>query len=54
MNCTIAMIVKRNVDCTAYQEAIRMLERLSKFPAKYDDNGMMQRKAVKIQSYFKI
>lgn len=53
MNCTIAMIRKRHVDCTAYLEAMRMLARLSKFPAKYDYNGMIQRKALKIQGYFK-
>lgn len=51
MNCTIAMIRKRDVKMLAYAEGRSVLERLEKFPAKYDD-GMMQRKVEKIQRYY--
>lgn len=51
MNCTIAMIRKREVDMIVYPQGKSVLERLAIFPAKYDD-GMMQRKAEKIQRYF--
>lgn len=51
VNCTIAMIKKRNVDLLAYPEGRSVLTRLAKFPTKYD-NGMMQRKAEKIQRYY--
>ncbi|MEK4386196.1 SMI1/KNR4 family protein [Solibacillus sp. FSL W7-1464] len=51
MNGTITMIKKRNVNILAYPEGRSVLARLKKFPAKYDD-GMMQRKADKIQRYY--
>lgn len=51
MECTIAMIRKRNVNMLAYPEGKSVLARLATFPAKYDD-GMMQRKAEKIQRYY--
>ena len=41
MNCTIAMIKKREVNMLAYPAGISVLDRLQTFPAKYDD-GMMQ------------
>ena len=53
LNCTIAMIRKRNVNLTDYPVAMQMLERLVMFPQKYDYNGMIQRKAEKIRGYFK-
>lgn len=51
MNCTIAMIRKRNINMLAYPEGKSVLARLEKFSAKYDD-GMMQLNAEKIQNYY--
>lgn len=51
MNCTIAMIKKREVNMLAYSAGRSVLNRLKAFPTKYDD-GMMQRKAEKIKRYY--
>ncbi|MER1998215.1 MAG: SMI1/KNR4 family protein [Lysinibacillus sp.] len=51
MNCTIAMIKKREINMLAYPAGISVLNRLKTFPTKYDD-GMMQRKAEKIRRYY--
>lgn len=51
MNCTIAMIKKRDIDMLAYPSGKSVLDRLKVFPEKYDD-GMMQRKAEKIRRYY--
>lgn len=51
MNCTIAMNKKREIDMLACPAGESVLNRLKMFPAKYDD-GMMQRKAEKIQRYY--
>lgn len=51
LDCTIAMIKKRDVNMLAYPAGERILERLKQFPAKYD-NGIMPRKAEKIQRYY--
>lgn len=51
MNCTIAMIKKREINMLAYPAGISVLNRLKTFPTKYDD-GMMQRKAEKIKRYY--
>ena len=50
--CTIGMIRKRDVNLTDYPVAIAMLQLLVTFPPKFDDNGMIQRKAEKIQGYY--
>lgn len=52
LNCTIAMIRKRDLDLTGYPVAMQMLQRLVTSAPKYDFNGMIQRKAQKIQAYF--
>lgn len=51
MNCTIAMIKKREINMLMYPAGKSVLDRLAMFPAKYDD-GMMQRKSEKIQRYY--
>lgn len=51
MNCTIAMIKKREIDMLACPAGKSVLDRLKTFPTKYDD-GMMQRKAEKIKRYY--
>lgn len=52
LNCTIAIIRKRKVYLTDYSVAMQLLERLAAFPSAYDDDGMIKRKAKKIQAYF--
>ena len=51
MNCTIAMIKKREIDMLAYPAGRSVLNRLKAFPTKYDDE-MMQRKAEKMKRYY--
>lgn len=50
INCTIAMIKKREVNRLAYLAGRSVLNRLKAFLTKYDD-GIMQRKAVKMKHY---
>ena len=52
LNCTIGMIRKRGVNLPHYPVAMEMLQLLMTFPPKFDDNGMIQRKAEKIKGYF--
>ncbi|MEG0471629.1 MAG: hypothetical protein RR588_04770 [Solibacillus sp.] len=54
LNYTIAMIRKREVNLTDYPLAMDTLQLFVNFPPKYDFNGMVQRKAVRIQGFLEL